>query len=128
MEKAQVIAKEKIVIESKDIDQSAASANRTTAKMIENVNEKQNFNLMKAIQENETYLEFFETFLKVCVQWGIENNLEFWEVGINDKESFLTADGRHIVLTPCRTTKNPNPKTGERQTESGIVLPAGVNA
>jgi hypothetical protein len=114
--------KDKIKREGADLDKQMASEVSDATKKAENVMEKRNALLAKAFQENPTYLNFMRNFLRAGWVWGDKNQLDFWEVGLDPTESSLTVNGKNAILSFRHSTKNPNPLTGERRTEGGLIV------
>jgi len=95
-------------------------------KMLENITERLNWELMDMMQYNDTFIHFMRTFFRYCFEWGEQNGMEFWNVGVDGKESFLTRDGKNIIIKACYADGNPNPMTKETKTKSGLILPKGM--
>ena len=107
-----------------DIDMNLDAVKRKA--MLDKINEKVQWEIMKMMEGNDTCLHFMRSFYRYCFEWAEQNGLQFWEVGLDDKESFLSHDGKTIMVKPVYTANNPNPMTGEKKTQSGLIIPGGV--
>ncbi len=127
MNKDQLYRQDKIKREVADLDKEiafdVAEAGRQVAKAVA----RRNAEVADAFLHNDTYLNFMKNFMRAFWLWGDKNGLEFWEVGVDKAKSWMSRDGKLIVMEACYTQKNPNPKTGETVSNSGIVMPRGIN-
>ena len=86
-------------------------------KIVETIEDRNNNKRLKAMQDNPTFLNFMACFFMGHMKWACDKGYKFSNVGIDAKESLMTANGKTIVLKPMFTTKNdPEPK-------SSILLP-----
>lgn len=127
MNKEQLYKQDKIKREVADLDKEIAFDLNKNQENANKAVERRNAEVADAFAHNNTFLHFMKNFLRAFWMWGDKNELQFWEVGIDKSKSWMTRDGKLIVLEPCYTQKNPNPETGETVTNSGIVMPKGIN-
>ena len=108
-----------------DVDKDLAGNKRTQEEMLKEITDRMNHEIMDMVQHNDSFMRFIHVYLKSFFEWGADNHLEFWEVGIDGSQSWFSHDGKTIMMKPCHTERNPNPLTGEKK-QGGIILPKGM--
>lgn len=123
MDKETRYKRDKVQRETADLDKEIAFDAADTKKKADKAVERMNWELVKAFQNNHTFLNFMLQYFRAFYVWGNKNKLDFWQVGADPKESTISRNGKLVTLTPCFTQKNPNPMTGEKMTDGGVILP-----
>ncbi len=108
-----------------DVDKDLSKDQTAREKMLADIAERMNSEIMDMITTNDTFINFIGNYLKAAFDWGDKNDIEFWNVGLDGSKSFYSHDGKTVMMKFCRTERNPNPMTGEKKTPGGIILPGG---
>lgn len=123
MNKDEQYKKDKVTREVKDLDKEISFDVADAGKKSEKAVEERNARMASAFARNPTFLHFMINFMRAFWLWGEKNQIEFWEVGYDPSKSGMSINGKHISFEASYTNKNPNPVTGERKTDSGLILP-----
>ena len=123
MDKETRYKKDKIQRETADLDKEMAFDAADTKKKADLAVERMNWELVKAFQNNSTFLNFMLQYFQAFYVWGNKNQLDFWQVGADSTKSTISRNGKIVTLTACFTQKNPNPITGEKMSDNGVIIP-----
>ena len=108
-----------------DVDKDLAHDQTEREKMLAEITERLNNEIMDMVLYNDTFMAFIGSYLQAAFDFGDRNGLNFWNVGIDGSKSWYAHDGKTIMVDFCYTERNKNPINGEVKTPGGIILPGG---
>lgn len=126
MDKDTRYKKDRAKREVADLDKEIAYDVADAQKKANEAVERRNYETACAFRDNPTYRNFLLQFMRAFWVWGEKNGLEFWQVGVDPKKTFMARNGKFVQLEACFTEKNPDPRSGERKTDAGLILPGGM--
>ena len=108
-----------------DVDKDLAADQTAKEKMLAEIAERLNAEIMDMVLYNDTFMAFIGSYLAAAFDFGDRNGLDFWHVGIDGSKSWYAHDGKTIMVDFCYTERNRNPLTGETKTAGGLIVPGG---